>query len=174
MTMSDRLAVMRHGRIEQLGTPEEVYERPATQFVAGFLGASNLLPGEVKEQRNGEVTVLLSGGSAITVPAVEWAPVGAMVKVGVRPEKITIGPEDGADAGGRNSVSGLLRMSTYVGVSHQFTVEGPDGEILTVYQQNLGDDRLPGPGETVRLSWRPEHTFVVLPEREEADEEEES
>ena len=174
MTMSDRLAVMRHGRIEQIGTPEQVYERPATQFVAGFLGASNLLPGEVKEQRDGQVTVLVPGGAAITVPAVEWAPVGARVKVGVRPEKITITPDDGSAAGGSNSVAGLLRMSTYVGVSHQFTVEGPDGEVLTVYQQNLGGDRLPEPGETVRLSWRPEHTFVVLPEPEDLQEEEES
>src|SRR5204862_1332148 len=57
MTMSNRLAVMRHGRIEQIGGPEEVYERPRTGFVAGFLGASNLLEGEVAERRNGAVTV---------------------------------------------------------------------------------------------------------------------
>ena len=65
-------------------------------------------------------------------------------------------------------------MSTYVGVSHQFTVEGPEGHVLTVYQQNLGAERLPSPGETVTLSWRPQHTFVVLPEHGKSDEEEES
>ena len=58
MTMSDRLAVMRHGKIEQLGDPEFVYENPATEFVAGFLGASNLLEGEVKESNDGMSTVV--------------------------------------------------------------------------------------------------------------------
>ena len=62
MTMSDRLAVMRQGKIEQLGAPEDVYENPATEFVAGFLGASNMLEGEVKETSNGDATVLLSAG----------------------------------------------------------------------------------------------------------------
>ena len=69
MTMSDRLAVMRQGKIEQIGPPEDVYENPQTQFVAGFLGASNLLEGELKEQVDGVATVLLSGGDAVHVPA---------------------------------------------------------------------------------------------------------
>src|SRR5213076_1050509 len=68
MTMSDRLAVMRHGRIEQIGEPHDVYERPATEFVAGFLGASNLLDGEVKEERDGNSLILLTGGSTVIVP----------------------------------------------------------------------------------------------------------
>src|SRR6188472_2130160 len=68
MTMSNRLAVMRQGRIEQLGAPEDVYENPATEFVAGFLGASNLLEGEVKESTNGRSTVLLTHGGTVTVP----------------------------------------------------------------------------------------------------------
>jgi spermidine/putrescine transport system ATP-binding protein len=172
MTMSDRLAVMRHGRIEQIGGPEDVYERPATEFVAGFLGASNLIPGEVQAQRNGEATLMLAGGSAITVPTADWATVGSRVKVGVRPEKIRIEPDEGEVSNGWNAVTGLLKMATFVGVSHQYTVEGPDGRILTVYQQNLGHERPPAPGERVRLSWRPEHTFVVAPDREPIEEEE--
>ena len=63
MTMSDRLAVMRHGRIEQIGAPEEVYEDPQTEFVAGFLGASNLLDGEVKDRAGDLATLLLEGGN---------------------------------------------------------------------------------------------------------------
>jgi spermidine/putrescine transport system ATP-binding protein len=172
MTMSDRLAVMRHGRIEQIGPPEEVYERPATEFVAGFLGASNLISGEVTERRGEEAVVAVPGGESIVVGGAEWAPVGAKVKVGVRPEKVQIKPDNGPPPAGWNGVRGLLRMSSYVGVSHQFTVEGPDGRTLTVYQQNLGAESIPSPGEPVLLSWRPEHTFVVVPDHEPIEEEE--
>ena len=68
MTMSNRFAVMRQGRIEQLGAPEDVYENPATEFVAGFLGASNLLEGEMKEATKGRDTVLLSQGGTVSLP----------------------------------------------------------------------------------------------------------
>ena len=166
MTMSDRLAVMRNGRIEQIGPPEEVYENPQTQFVAAFLGASNLLEGELKEQRNGTSSVRLQGGDVVQMPS-DRAPfqTGVDVLVGVRPEKITIAPENGPEpAAGSNSVTGLLRMSTYIGVSHQYNVEGPGGHEMTVWVQNLGTDPSPTPGERVRLSWQREHTFAVLPQ----------
>ncbi len=174
MTMSDRLAVMRHGKTEQIGPPEDVYENPETEFVATFLGASNLLDGEVKEQRNGTTTVLLSGGDAMVLPS-ERAPfaIGDAVKVGVRPEKITIEPErDQSPRSGWNSVTGLLRMSTYIGVSHQYKVEGPGGTTFTVWVQNLGEIPAPSPGERVRLSWQWEYTFAVLPQEGVALEEE--
>jgi spermidine/putrescine transport system ATP-binding protein len=173
MTMSNRLAVLRHGHIEQLGPPEEVYESPDTEFVAGFLGASNLLDGELKEQRDAQTVILLSGGTSVTLPT-DRAPfrVGSQVKVGVRPEKITIAADDGAEPGpGRNSVTGLLRMSTYIGVSHQYKVEGPLGAPLTVWVQNLGSAPPPQPGDRVRLSWKWEHTFAVLPQEDLALEE---
>jgi len=166
MTMSDRLAVMRLGRIEQIGPPEEVYERPQTEFVASFLGASNLLNGELKERNDGVAAILLAGGDLVHLP-VEQAPfeVGATVKVGVRPEKITIDRDEGEEPGsGWNSVSGMLRMSTYIGVSHQYKVQGPLGHDLTVWVQNLGTGPVPHPGERVRLSWHWEHTFAVLPQ----------
>jgi spermidine/putrescine transport system ATP-binding protein len=178
MTMSDRLAVMRHGKIEQIGPPEDVYESPQTQFVAGFLGASNLLEGELKEQMDGFSSVLLSGGSAVILPS-DRAPfaIGESVLVGVRPEKIVIEParDDAAVERGWNAVDGLLRMATYIGVSHQYKVEGPGGHGITVWVQNLGNEQAPRPGERVRLSWRWEHTFAVLPQEgvslEEEDEE---
>ncbi|HET8527159.1 MAG TPA: ABC transporter ATP-binding protein [Actinomycetota bacterium] len=166
MTMSDRLAVMRLGRTEQVGPPEEVYESPQTQFVAAFLGASNLLEGQLKEQADGTSTVLLSGGDVVHLPN-ERAPfqTGDSVLVGVRPEKIVINSDGhGPDGSGWNSVSGLLRMSTYIGVSHQYKVEGPGGHELTVWVQNLGAEAPPAPGERVTLSWRREHTFAVLPQ----------
>src|SRR6059058_926754 len=125
MTMSDRIAVMRHGRIEQIGAPEDIYEKPATEFVAGFLGASNLLDGEVKDSDGSEVTVLLSSGEAITVPAERLDGSERKVKVGVRPEKIKLEQDSEPLAGGWNAIEGTLRMATYVGVSHQFTIDGP-------------------------------------------------
>ena len=175
MTMSDRLAVMRLGRIEQIGPPEEVYENPQTEFVAGFLGASNMLEGELKEQANGVSTVLLGGGDVVHLPS-DRAPFrpGATVKVGVRPEKVHIATEDDSEVpSGMNAVSGLLRMSTYIGVSHQYKVTGPGGHTLTVWVQNLGSTPPPHPGERVRLSWQWEHTFAVLPQEGLSMEEEE-
>jgi spermidine/putrescine transport system ATP-binding protein len=174
MTMSNRLAVMRGGHIEQLGAPEDVYENPATEFVASFLGASNMIEGEIKESRNGDTTVLLSTGSTVTVPT-ERVPAdgGSRVKVGVRPEKISIRREGEPLAAGQNSVSGLLRMSTYIGVSNQYRIDGPGGTTLTVYVQNLGAEAVPSPGERVVLSWNPEHTFAVTPQDDLSMEEDE-
>jgi len=175
MTMSDRFAVMRRGKIEQIGGPEEVYENPATEFVAGFLGASNLLDGDVKETTNGRTSILLSTGELVQASADRIAQgVGPAVKVGVRPEKITIVQDDANPPDDKNAITGLLRMSTYIGVNYQYKVEGPGGETLTVYEQNLGaSGSHPQPGQKVRLEWLPEHTFVVEPSAPLSEEEEE-
>ncbi len=125
MTMSDRLAVMRHGKIDQIGPPEAVYETPATEFVAGFLGASNMLDGDVKETNNGRTTIALATGGTVTANT-DRVPAGiSRVRVGVRPEKITIVPDEGEAPADRNAVTGLLRMSTYIGVNYQYKVDGP-------------------------------------------------
>jgi spermidine/putrescine transport system ATP-binding protein len=164
MTMSDRLAVMRRGQIEQIGAPELVYESPATEFVAGFLGASNLLDGELVRNQSDVATVRLSTGQDVSIPASKVpSDIDTLVKVGVRPEKISIQADEGEPSGETNWVSGLLRIATYIGVSHQYKVEGPGGTELTVYVQNLGAEEAPAPGRKVRLTWRPEHTFIVKP-----------
>jgi spermidine/putrescine transport system ATP-binding protein len=97
------------------------------------------------------------------------------VKVGVRPEKVHIEVDDGSAeaAPGSNSIMGLLRIATYIGVSHQYKVEGPGGHTFTVWVQNLGSTPPPHPGERVRLSWQWEHTFAVLPQEGLSLEEEE-
>jgi spermidine/putrescine transport system ATP-binding protein len=173
LTMSNRLAVMRHGRIEQLGGPEEVYEHPATEFVAGFLGASNLLDGEIVSL-NGTATVRLATGEVIGADDADLpADAGSSVRVGVRPEKITIVPAEGEATSGWNHVLGTVRMSTYIGVNYQYKVEGPGGHELTVFVQNQGAAGThPAAGQQVRLEWLPEHTFVVEPTGDLADEEE--
>jgi spermidine/putrescine transport system ATP-binding protein len=164
MTMSDRLAVMRHGKIEQLGEPEFVYENPATEFVAGFLGASNLLEGEVKESNDGMSTVSLTSGGSVTVPNARIpADAGNRLKVGVRPEKVAIARGSDIPAG-RNGIVGTVTMTTYIGVSHQYRVATQDGAVLTVYVQNLGAEEAPHQGEQVSLAWKPEYTFAVTPQ----------
>ena len=173
MTMSDRLAVMRHGRIEQIGPPEEVYERPSTEFVAGFLGASNLLEGHVATRADPWTTIVIAGGSALTISRDRLDGTETAVKVGVRPEKIRLERDEGDAPAGWNCIAGTLRVATFVGVSHQYTIEGPGGAVLTVYEQNLGGNGTPKEGEHVRLRWRPEHTFVVRPSTPIAEWEEE-
>ena len=173
LTMSNRLAVMRHGRIEQLGGPEEVYEHPATEFVAGFLGASNLLDGEVVSM-NGTSTVRLATGEVIRADGADLpADAGPSVRVGVRPEKIAIVSADEEATAGSNHVVGTVRMSTYIGVNYQYKVEGPGGHELTVFVQNQGAaGSHPAAGQQVRLEWLPEHTFVVEPSGDLEEEEE--
>ena len=167
MTMADRIAVMRHGRIEQLGAPEELYERPATEFVAGFLGVSNLLDAEVVGRDGAQANLRLPDGTQVRVPAAGLD--GATkVRIGVRPEKLHVQPlgdeEVAAAAGDSNAIVGKVLDASYIGVSTQYLVETADGRKLTVYAQNLetsGASEVLADGQRVRLAWRPQHTFVI-------------
>jgi spermidine/putrescine transport system ATP-binding protein len=161
MTMSNRLAVMRAGKVEQIGSPEFVYENPATEFVAGFLGASNLIPGTVGEQSGEFTTVSLDAGGTVRLPSERLNGSSGSVSIGVRPEKIKLQAAGSETPDGWNIVSGRLDLSTFTGVSHQFTVKGPTGRTLMVYAQNLGHEAIPSRGDQVQLMWRPEHTFAV-------------
>jgi len=164
MTMSNRLAVMRHGKIEQLGPPEDVYENPATEFVAGFLGASNLLEGDVKETSDGTSTVQLDAGGALRMPSARIpSDASGHIKVGVRPEKISIQRGQVEAPSDHNAITGTVIMSTYIGVNHQYKVETP-GTTMTVYVQNLKAEDDPRQGEQVTLTWLLEHTFAVTPQ----------
>jgi spermidine/putrescine transport system ATP-binding protein len=151
MTMADQIAVMHGGRIEQLGTPTELYETPSTAFVASFLGVSNLIPGMV----SGSDTVRLHSGPEVRVRPDALAGRTGEVAIGIRPEKIELG------AGQPNSLDGTVVEEAYVGVSTQYIVETACGR-LTVYRQNasLGLNGA-APGQKLTLSWSPESTFVV-------------
>jgi spermidine/putrescine transport system ATP-binding protein len=160
MTMADSIAVMNRGRIEQLGAPEELYERPQTVFVAGFLGVSNLLYGTVA----GEDSVRLDGGGEVRVPAAALRGRSGRVAVGVRPEKIRLGP-DGANHGA-NRLEGRITERAYVGVATQYVLETSQGSIQ-VYAQNI-DTGVQGtsPGEGVTVSFGPDAVFVLEPSEE--------
>jgi spermidine/putrescine transport system ATP-binding protein len=160
MTMADTIAVMNGGRIEQLGPPAELYERPATAFVAGFLGASNLLPGTVE----GTGAIRLADGTLVRATTNGRT---GQVAAGVRPEKITIGA-----GGGANELAGTVSETAYIGVATQVVVRTAAG-IVQVFAQNMdAGGRVPGPGTNVVLSWAPESTFVVEAEGSAVHEEE--
>ncbi|NNN09231.1 MAG: ABC transporter ATP-binding protein [Acidimicrobiaceae bacterium] len=165
MTMSDRLVVMRQGRIEGIGSPQDVYDNPSTEFVATFLGASNLLAGKVAGQSAGVTTITLGVGSTLDVPTsrLPTSLSGPDVKVGVRPEKIRIHVYDENLATVGNTLRGRVRVSTFTGVGNQYLVETSSGDDITVYAQNIGEELAPRSGEEVVLSWPVEHTFAVRP-----------
>jgi putative spermidine/putrescine transport system ATP-binding protein len=133
LTMSDRIAVMNQGRIEQVGTPTDVYERPATGFVAGFVGVSNLLRAEAAR--------LVTGSPA---------------PITVRPEKISIVDDRQAAAGDEASLEGTIRESIYVGSFTRYVVDLHARGELVVVQQNTAaasQERRHQPGAKVRLVW---------------------
>jgi spermidine/putrescine transport system ATP-binding protein len=151
MTMADRIAVMNQGRIEQLGSPDELYERPQTAFVAGFLGISNLLAGSVA----GPDRVRLEDGTEVRVRSGSLNGRTGSVSVGIRPEKIR--PDD-QDA---NTLPGVVKERAYIGVSTQYIVETRNGNITVVVLNDRPGTVPLGPGDRLTLSWDPEATFVV-------------
>jgi spermidine/putrescine transport system ATP-binding protein len=158
LTMSDRIAVMNNGHIEQIGDPEEVYDRPATTFVAGFIGVSNLMPGTVRKTgQNGEVE--LDSGVKVSTNVDGFDP-GERCHAVVRPEKLSI---DGT-GGDQPSVEGLVESSLYLGTSTQLIVRLGEDVRMTVLVPNTDESerqRLPGGGANVKLSWAPDHMHVV-------------
>ena len=151
LTMSDRLAVMNQGRVEQVGSPAEVYERPSTSFVAGFVGASNVLSGKAALAVTGR-------SSAITV----------------RPEKIRLGDPGEQPHADEVSAPGRVRDVVYVGAFTRYVVDLEAGAELVVMQQNLtmsSMDVLQARGRAVRLFWNRQHSRVIEQEASQSEEE---
>ena len=141
LTMSDRIAVFNDGRIVQLGTPAEIYEFPASEFVAGFVGTSNLLRDE---------TALAVLGNAGT-----WS---------IRPEKIRVAASGASAGAGERAVAGTVREVIYVGMSTRMVIDLAPGGTLVAVEQNSGrhaDQRLAMRGENVTLLWNTEHEYSV-------------
>lgn len=162
LTMSDRIAVMNEGVIEQVADPESVYEHPATTFVAGFIGVSNLMPGNVTATSGSRCTVKLEAGVEIEAPADGFS-AQDHCHVVVRPEKLQIsGAADPAPAG--PSVEGVVESSVYLGTSTQIVVRLPGDVPMTVLVPNADESErqlLPGGGANVRLSWMPDAVHLV-------------
>jgi spermidine/putrescine transport system ATP-binding protein len=164
LTMSDRLVVMNAGRIEQLGSPREVYEHPHTRFVAGFIGTSNLITGQV--ERMDGTTAILATGADEELRAPDAGAVGASIgqplDLTVRPEKIVISAE--RPAAGRCAIRGRVAEVVYLGTSTQYAVRTTEGSELLVFVQNAADSSdIADRDQAVWLSWRPEHTLALAP-----------
>lgn len=154
MTMADEIAVMHDGRVEQRGSATDLYDTPRTEFVANFLGISNMI--DAKHTGGNEYAI--GDGGVIRAPVA----MDGDVRIGVRPEKLAI-LEPGADTNGHNALRGTVEVAAFLGVSLQYQVRTPGGHELTVIEQNRDGESL-GPGREVTLAWRPEHTFVVSKE----------
>ncbi|GAA0693223.1 ABC transporter ATP-binding protein [Kitasatospora atroaurantiaca] len=158
MTMADTIAVMNAGRVEQLGAPTDLYENPATTFVANFLGQSNLIPAEVTGTSDGDLLVSASG-VRLAMPRSRCATDAKKVYLGVRPEKITLAAAGAEIAEGRNRLTGTVIDSSFIGVSTQYVVRSEAGQEIAVFEQNMDRDTRIAPGASVVLHWNPAHSF---------------
>jgi len=157
LSMSDRIAVMSAGRIAQCGPPEEVYEEPNEEFVAGFIGISNLLEGIVE----GDGEVRIGTGEKIAAPVPGECSRGDTVQLSIRPEKIAVDEEVEE---GMVKMRGRVVSRVYHGVNTQITVEFGGGAQLVALEQATyrasADDRWEE-GMDVSIGWHPENTLVL-------------
>jgi spermidine/putrescine transport system ATP-binding protein len=157
LTMSDRIAVMSGGRIEQLGTPEELYERPATRFVADFIGTTNLLRGSVEAVDAGGATVRLTSGEECRVADRDLA-VGRTVELSVRPEAVELRASNGSTHEPA-PIAGLVEQVAYLGSSVQYHVRSAGGLTITAIAPKSGP-RWPV-GGAVDVGWPPSGALVL-------------
>ena len=166
MTLGQRLGVMNHGRIAQVGTPADIYESPATRFVADFIGSVNMFEGRVSEQ--GPEFVVLEApelGCAVRAERAVSCGRGATVWAAIRPEKIAIGREPPAGEPGTaaNAVPGVVREIAYMGDMSIYLVQLASGKMLRVTLPNSlrGGERPPAREESVWLSWHGSSPVVL-------------
>jgi spermidine/putrescine ABC transporter ATP-binding subunit len=148
LTMSDRIAVFNHGRVEQIGTPEELYDRPATRFVASFIGDTNLVPGRCLGTSAGLCEVETAGGR-LRAAAHRPIAAGANVVVAVRPERVVLKP-DGEGLGG------TIGEVIFLGTARKYVVRLADGTECVVLRQ-ISDPPLDPRDVAVRVSWDVAH-----------------
>ncbi|HEX4398852.1 MAG TPA: ABC transporter ATP-binding protein [Trebonia sp.] len=172
LTMSDRIAVMNEGVIEQLAAPRDIYEHPKTRFVAGFIGTSNLLSGTVTstDPATGGAVIDLGDGGRIVVPAAHKQP-GDELEITVRPEKITLVAAAAAAADAAPSaragqhdcaLRGTVTEVVYLGTSTNYNVTTSAGSEVVVYSQNSANDASgPQRGEQVWLHWDPANSYAI-------------
>ncbi|HEX5192446.1 MAG TPA: ABC transporter ATP-binding protein [Solirubrobacteraceae bacterium] len=159
LTMSDRLVVMNEGRVEQLGGVREIYERPRTRFVAGFIGTSNLLTGRVQRISEGIASLDAGADERLLVPVTESMSVGNTVELTVRPEKIALRSQRPADA---CALRGTVAEIVYLGTSTNYTVSTGRGASVVVFAQNAASpESVAERGDEVWLCWAPEHSYAI-------------
>jgi spermidine/putrescine transport system ATP-binding protein len=156
LTMSDRIAVMNRGKVEQLGTPEELYDRPTTRFVADFIGTTNLLHGTVEEVGPEAATVRLDSGDRCRIGSVGRA-AGQAVDLSLRPEAVAIRPADGNVS--TTDMGATVEQVAYLGNAVQYLVRTAGGLGMTVLSPKAGPRLVPQQG--VALTWSPGEALVL-------------
>ncbi len=172
LTMSDRIAVMDRGKVVQLADPRTIYEQPANRFVADFIGVSNFLLGRLRVA-GPEAIIELSGGQLVRGVAASDLPVGRVVTVAVRPERMRLTPATATEAGGGgeaattgwNQLEGTVRDVVYTGSDVQYFVElGPSGVVMVRVPNDAPvEGRVPAArGERVGVGWEPGNAAVLV------------
>ena len=151
LTMSDRIAVMNKGLVHQMGPPDEIYERPVNKFVADFIGESNFVDGTIKSHEDTQWSIQLAGGEIFSMVSDGALPVGRMVTLALRPEKLRINDE----AAGDNVLHGVVEEIIYIGTDTHYGVRLAGGQKLRVREQNVvpGKRYLAKTGEQVSVSF---------------------
>jgi spermidine/putrescine transport system ATP-binding protein len=160
LAMSDRIAVMNGGRVEQIGSPREIYERPATAFVADFIGSLNAIEVRVDELVGGYAVARLGEGERVVVPVEPSVRPGSTLRVAVRPERVQLGPPEGPLPDGGSQLEGSIAEIVYLGMYTQMHVETRAGRLIC---HRIADEPATSlaHGSRVRLSWEPEHGSVL-------------
>ena len=160
LTLSDRVAVMNNGRIEQVGTPREVYEHPATRFVASFIGTSNFFHGGVTRREAGGYLVTTVDGFTLALDGPP--PAGGQVTIALRPESVRIAPANGEV--GPNAARMTVEQVVYHGMSTHYYLQRPGQDpLIAVRQNDVVDTAAPdiGPGTEVLASWQADRNRLV-------------
>jgi spermidine/putrescine transport system ATP-binding protein len=161
LSMSDRIAVMNEGVIEQIGSPREVYEHPLTAFVADFIGSLNALDLRVDEVGDGLATMRLDGGQRIVVPVGTRVAAGERLKVAVRPERIRLDAADAPAPEQGSRLEGVIAETVFLGMVTHFHVDTDVcGRLVSHRLNDEGTSRF-GSGRRVVLTWAPEHSSVL-------------
>ena len=166
MDMADTVAVMNKGHIEQMGSPEKLYDRPKTVFVSKFLGQSNLCVGKAESHNDTTVSIEVAG-SKISVPKDRAEKHTGTIAIGVRPEKAFFHEEQPKLGSDHNLIGpGEIIDIRFTGVSNQYLIEIPNLGNVTVFAQNIGKSPVIELGAKVWVSWKVEHSFGLsdLPE----------
>jgi spermidine/putrescine transport system ATP-binding protein len=153
LSMSDRIAVMNGGLIEQVGSPREIYERPATPFVADFVGVLNAMEVRVDEVRDEIALMRVRDGERIVVPVPAGASVGERLTAAVRPERVRVLPRGATDDGAGSRVAGRVALVVYLGTLTQLHVDTSTGTRLIAHR--LSDDSAAevAEGQEVVVAW---------------------
>ncbi|WP_315785861.1 MULTISPECIES: ABC transporter ATP-binding protein [unclassified Bradyrhizobium] len=161
LAMSDRIAVMNAGRVEQIGTPVEIYDQPRTRFVADFIGDTNIFRGQRVTMDQG-TGIAVGNGLALALPRPVTAADGEVVSVALRPEKITIAAADRSETrSSGTSARGTVESTNFLGGAVLYRIVLDGGQRVLAQQPNSGAGPLHTPGQAVALGWRPADLVIL-------------